>query len=186
MAIIPRDKEHAKEIIRTELKEYGVHIVAAWDDGGSDAVDLAWHTPERLIEAYPEIKMEDAIAFYNADIDELKSDPYEDDLGRKVVDTIYHPVYHENDGTILTIREECDDEPIEETDDDIPFPEVTTEINLTRRLETMPIKELETFVNEIKFPLSGLGIGTADAWALMADIEAIAIEIYQARSKNDN
>lgn len=54
-------------------------------------------------------------------------------------------------------------------------------LDLEKEIKALPDAELERFVNEIKFPLSGLGIGEAKAFNLLAKIEHVAITEYQKR-----
>ena len=85
-------KDLKPEHIQAEIAKHGIHIVANWEDGGSDAVDLNIFNTKQLREEYPEISVEDADAFFAGTKNELESNPYFDRFDREVQDTIYHPI----------------------------------------------------------------------------------------------
>ena len=85
-------KDLKPEHIQAEIAKHGIHIVANWKSGESDALDLNIFNTKQLREQYPEISVEDADAFFAGTKNELKSNPYFDDLSREVQYTIYHPL----------------------------------------------------------------------------------------------
>ena len=147
--------EDAKALIRVaSIKEFGVHIVAEWEDGGSDAIDFSIHTQDDLIKEFPETCREDAKAFFEGKRDGIFVRRWTDAHNRKVIDKAYFR--------------------IDEADDEFYFP--NEEITLEQHISMLPDEENDRLLQGLSDVLSGLGIGEGEAFKLLAEIEAIAIK----------
>ena len=79
--------QRAFNVIITE--SFGVHIVAEWDDGGSDAVDLPIYTKQEFKSEFPEAESADIDAFFRGEQDGFVVRKWTDEHGRSVTDKAY-------------------------------------------------------------------------------------------------
>lgn len=88
-----------QDIRKLSLKYMGVHIVANWEDGSSDAVVLPLYTKEAFMREFPESNQKDVLSFYDGRDDGFECRKWKDDLGNIVTDTAYYA---------FDFRNECD------------------------------------------------------------------------------
>ena len=176
-----------KAMIRCEvIKADGIHLVANWENGGSDAVDEPIHTAEALLKAYPETKREDAEAFYAGKRDGFVIRHWTDEHGRKVVDTAYFPTgeHEERNGRSGAMHISDGESEISLNYSEMTRTEILDSprsVNLLKAFEAMPDSELERFLQSISHPLSSLDLGERNAFKLMAEIESCGIMVKKAR-----
>ena len=176
-----------KAMIRCEvIKSHGIHLVAEWEEGGSDALDLPIHSVSELIGEFPETSQEDAEAFFAGERDGFVIRRWTDEHGRKVVDTAYFPTgeHEERDGRSGAMHISDDESEITLKYSEMTRSEILDSprsVNLLKAFEAMPDSELERFLQSISHPLSSLDLGERNAFKLMAEIEACGIMVKKAR-----
>ena len=91
-----------KEIVQEEIRKHGLHVVANWEGGGSDALDIPIHSLKELLDEYPETDKKEAKRFFNGEIDEIVIRTWTDDDhdDEKVVDTAYWPIDFSGSGEV--------------------------------------------------------------------------------------
>ena len=83
--------ESVKKCIRSlSCKYMGVHIVANWEDGSSDAVVLPLYRLQDFIREFPEAERRDVMNFYEGRRDGFVCRKWKDDNGDVVTDTAYY------------------------------------------------------------------------------------------------
>ena len=92
--------EIIRSINRLSIEKYGVHIVANWEDGGSDACPDDIHTTEDFLKAYPTANSRDVFDFMAGIRDGITVRTWVDDHNRLVCDTIYYV------GEVITEKDE--------------------------------------------------------------------------------
>lgn len=75
---------------RLSIEKYGVHIVANWEDGGSDAVTDDIHTTDDFFKAYPDAISRDVFDFFAGIRDGITVRTWVDDHNRIATDTVYY------------------------------------------------------------------------------------------------
>lgn len=115
-------RDYNTELIQEKVKQHimalsckyiGVHIVANWEDGGSDAVVLPLYRVQDFIREFPYADKGDVIDLYEGRKDGFICRKWEDDNGNVVTDTAYFAtdfriddpceILFEDDKTSLTI-----------------------------------------------------------------------------------
>ena len=86
-----------QEIMRLSCKYIGVHIVADWERGSSDAVVLPLYRKQDFIREFPEANESDVSAFYDGRRDGFVCRKWKDDNGEVVTDTAYFATDHRID-----------------------------------------------------------------------------------------
>ena len=99
------------EFIRAlSCKTIGVHIVAEWEDGGSDASDLSLYTAADFHRMFPDAPLADVLRFYEGKGDGFVVRIWTDEHGMKVTDRIYYCVDSPVDkGNMKITVEDIDD-----------------------------------------------------------------------------
>ena len=89
---IQRLKDNILYAIRkVSIEHIGIHIVANWEDGGSDAViEERIKTPDEFFEAYPTAISRDVFDFFAGIRDGIQVRTWIDDHNRVVCDTAYY------------------------------------------------------------------------------------------------
>lgn len=179
--------EKVRQAIRKlAIKEGGVHIVAEWKSGGSDAHDLPIYTKEELIKEFPNTKPEDAEAFFNGERDGFVIATWKDSHhnNEEVTDTAWYPMFSENEDGSLFI--ENDNEAV-----DISFRTIFTrdilidnQYNAKKRIKKLSDDDLEKLMTSLRMSLSSPDLGEKGAWDLLVDIEKVAIKENNKRRKN--
>ncbi len=162
------------------IKALGVHIVAEWEEGSSDAVDLPIYDVAEMLKRFPQMSNADAKAFFTGKCDGMIVRRWIDDQGRKAVDKAYFPCDEvDNEMSIST-----GDVEITLMFDEITVDEILRKppkLDIEKRLEAMPANELHKLLGSLSFSLSSLDVGEAEVFKLLAEIEASAIKVEKAR-----
>ena len=162
--------EKVLQVIRAEsIRNYGIHSVAEWDEGGSDAVDLPIHTKAEFRKEFPKAKTEDVTDFFDGKRDGFVAD-YDSEKG--ITYTIYHCVDVAEDGEVVI--HDADGEIVIARDSG----EVPIEIMIANWLD---VEELNKLCQGLARILSSLDIGEKEAWKLVCHIESKAIDALQAK-----
>lgn len=77
-------------IRRVSIKHHGVHIVANWEDGGSDAFVDDIHSVETMLHRFPTANIVDVEEFMAGRRDGIRVRTWIDDHSRLVCDTAYY------------------------------------------------------------------------------------------------
>lgn len=93
---------------RIVTESFGVHIVAEWADGGSDAVDLPIYTKQAFKSKFPQANEMDIDAFFRGERDGFVVREWTDEHNRSVTDRVYFCRDYEakNESVILTAEDE--------------------------------------------------------------------------------
>ena len=88
------------EKIRALSCQYiGVHLVATWDDGGSDANDLPLYTAADFIRQYPDADKNEVVTLYEGKGDGFIARQWTDEHNRKVVDRVFYVLSEDGDAS---------------------------------------------------------------------------------------
>lgn len=168
--------EKVLQVIRQEsIVNYGVHSVAEWESGGSDAVDLCIHTIADFKKEFPNAKENDVIDFFAGERDGFVVDKIADDErdGEIITYTVYYCVSVFDDHICIL-----------DADGDIFVERDNGEVDIDTRIANwLDASELEKVCKGLARILSGLDIGESDAWKLICHIESKAVAALQAKSE---
>lgn len=79
-----------QSIRELSCRYYGVNIVAEWEDGGSDAIDLPLYTIADFMRKFPQAKQQDVVNFYQGRADGFIVRKWYDEHDRLVTDKVYY------------------------------------------------------------------------------------------------
>ena len=168
--------EKVLQVIRSEsIKNYGVHSVAEWESGGSDAVTQCIHTKTDFRKEYPQAKTEDITDFFDGKRDGFVVDRQPDSKrdGEMITYRVYYCVQETPDGEVT----------IFDNDGEIVISRFT-EVDIDTRIANwLNVDELQKLLKGLARILSSLDIGEDAAWKLLCHIETKAIDALKAKSE---
>ena len=82
--------EILQAIRKVSIKHIGVHLVANWEDGGSDADVLPIHSAVEMLQEFPTADRDQVQAFFAGIQDGIQVRTWIDEHNRLVCDTIYY------------------------------------------------------------------------------------------------
>ena len=86
-----------QSIRKLSCEHIGIHIVAEWEDGGSDANELPLYTVADFMRSYPNADLQKVVNLYEGKGDNFVVRHWTDEHNRKVVDKVFYVLSEEGD-----------------------------------------------------------------------------------------